>query len=517
MFKFKNFSDFWSQRVSEIGGKTCLTDGEVPGRKFTFAEMDDYSDRAAYFLRQEGINKGDRFLVMAQNCPEFFFLYLASLKMGSLIMPLSPLLTESEVIKTTNRFQPTLLFADEERLPIGKIIKEKNCLIKNVFTINVDKPGSFESILCSLGRVSISYEDIQLNDPGSMYSSSGTTGEPKGIPQSPLNLLTAAESLCRAYGFCETDTQMGILPVYHTALATYGFWPGVFAGSNFVLFRRFSRQRFWQQIEQHKIAFVEVVPTILSMLLNPPEDIRERNISCCKFIGCGSAPLSPFLWRRFEETFSVPIAQNYGLSETAPTHYNPPQPSVRKECSIGKALDMYEVKIVDDKDKEIPTGEIGELVMRGDSVINSYFNDPQETAAAFRDGWFYSGDVGYKDADGFFFLVGRKKEIIIRGGINIYPVEIDNVLMTHSAISEAASFGLPDALYGEEVYAAVSLKPKSSVTSKELLLFSRQNLAEHKCPKMIFITDKIPMTPSGKPLRKELSKSYAKKEYKEPR
>lgn len=509
---YRNFNEFWLEIVETYENNLCLVSGNNPDNKYTFERLNDYVDRTAYFLRGEGMKQGDRFIVLMENCIEFFFLYLASLKLGTLIVPVNPKLSENEIFAISDRFKPYLIFADADKLSFAKKCKDTRSYIRKSICIN-DKCGNnenecFPNILQSLSRVNISCEDVKLSDPGSLYCSSGTTGKPKGIPQSPLNLLTAAESLSRSYNFRSTDTQMGILPIYHTALVTYGFWPGIFAGSNFIIFNKFSKNRFWKDIENYKIAFVETVPTILSMLMNPPEDIKKYDLSHLKFIGSGSAPLSNNLWKSFEDTFGVRIANKYGLSETEPTHFNPPCPEIRKEGSIGKALDMCDVRIFDENDNEKRPGEVGELVMRGNNIINGYFQDTEETRKSFRNGWFYSGDLGYKDGDGFFFLVGRKKEIIIRGGINIYPPEVDNVLSSHPDVIEAVSFGLPDEIYGEEVYAAVVLKPESSVHEEEFISYSKERLALYKCPKNIFFAAHIPKTASGKPLRRELSKMY---------
>lgn len=509
---YRNFNEFWSGRVEKFGDAPCLTDGENSEKILSFAQVNDYTNRTAYLLREEGLECGNRFMVLAENCLGFFFLYLASLKLGTLIMPVTPTLSEDEISAIMDRFEPVLIFADENRMNLARRCLNSKKYIKKLFCIGWADPKCEEesliNVLSSLSDTNVSYDDVKLSDPGSLYCSSGTTGKPKAIPQSPLNLLTAAESLHRAYGFGHQDTQMGILPVYHTALVTYGFWPGVFAGSNFVLFKKFSRSRFWKDLERYDIAFAETVPTILAMLLNPPEDIRQYDLSRLKFIGSGSAPLPNSLWKEFEETFGIRIANKYGLSETAPTHFNPPTPEFRKEGSIGRALDMCDVQVFDDNNREKAVGKVGEFVMRGDNVVKGYFQDPKETAAAFRDGWFHSGDIGYKDDDGFFFIVGRKKEIIIRGGVNIYPVEIDNILTSHPDVVEAVSFGLPDKFYGEEVCAVVRLKPECKTDTTGLLSYCQLHLAMHKCPKQIFVAESIPKTASGKPLRKTLTKMY---------
>ena len=506
--QYKNFNNFWLDVVEAYGDRICLIDGEKPDFRLTFADVNDYTDRVAALLQSQGIQHGDRFAVLTENCIEFMLLYLASMKMGSLIVPITPSYSELEIHAILDRFCPKLLFTDNDRIQKAIHCAEKSNCVQNWIPFSQFDPSQTSLIdkISGIDPEKMDYNHVRLSDPGSLYCSSGTTGNPKGIPQSPLNLLTAAESLRRAYGFGSDDTQMGILPVYHTALVTYGFWPGVFAGSAFVLCRRFSRRRFWKDIETQRIAFVETVPTVLSMLLNPAEDIRGYDLSSLKFIGSGSAPLTPTLQKRFEDTFNVSIANKYGLSETEPTHFNPPDPRMRKEGSIGKALDMCRVKVVNENRDELPDGEIGELIFQGRNVVIQYYKDEIETRRAFKEGWFHSGDLGFKTKDGFFYLVGRIKEIIIRGGVNIFPPEIDNLLSTHPKVIEAVTFGMPDDVYGEEVYAAVKIRSDNGIRPSDIINYCEGKLSYHKCPKQIFFMETIPQTASGKPLRRELSR-----------
>ena len=505
---YQNFHSFWLDVVEAYGEKICLIDGENPELQLTFSDVNEYTDKTAAFLCNQGLQHGDRFAVLTENCIEFMLLYLASMKMGTLIVPITPSYSEPEIQSILDRFRPKVLFADNERVGKANHCAESSRWVQNWIpfgSVEPCQPNLLEKI-SGIDLEHVTYDHVRLSDPGSLYCSSGTTGKPKGIPQSPLNLLTAAESLRRAYGFGTDDTQMGILPVYHTALVTYGFWPGVFAGSRFVLCRRFSRRRFWKDIEAHSVAFVETVPTILSMLLNPAEDIKEYDLSCLKFVGSGSAPLSPALHNRFEQTFRIRIANKYGLSETEPTHFNPPDPFQREENSIGKALDMCEVRIVDETGKAVSDGEIGELAFKGRNVVIGYFEDDAETQRSFRDGWFHSGDLGYRTEAGFYYLVGRKKEVIIRGGVNIFPPEIDNVLSTHPKVVEAVTFGMPDDVYGEEVYAAVKIRTRNGLKPYDVIDYCKAKLSLQKCPKQIFFMETIPQTASGKPLRRELSR-----------
>jgi len=503
------FHDFFERRASECGNNLCLTDGET-GKSYTFESLNRRVNQACNLLLELGLNTGDKFATFMTNSIEFIVMYLASMKVGTLIVPLAVDMPQMKIERMFNELKIKIAITDKIRFKPLDAIRNRLNSLQEIFTIKYDNKNDLNNALSKMPEDIDNVSVSTLSTPGSLYFSSGTTGTPKGIPQSPKNLLVAAENLAAAYGFGVADTQMGILPNYHTALVTYGFWPGFCVGSNFVLFEKFSRTNFWKNIEKYRVAFVEVVPTIISMIMNPPEDISKYNISSIKFIGSGSAPLSPDLQRRFEDTFGVLIANKYGLSETEPTHFNPPQRELRKEGSIGKPLPMCEVRIVKEDGTLCISNEIGEIIMRGENVVSGYYKDSTATADAFRNGWFYTGDLGYFDKDGFYFLVDRKKDIIKRGGAIVFPNEIDQLLLSHPKVVEATAFGVPDEIYGEILKACIVLKQGSKVTPDELIEYCRQRLEGYKCPSEVYIIKEIPKTHSGKLLRRELKEMFLK-------
>lgn len=512
--QFKNFHKYLEALAEIFTDRICLTNGEDPKISYSYAQLNLKVNQTVSLLEKLGIAKGDRFATLMMNCPEFFLLYLASMKMGSLIMPLIADLPLEEVTSIIRKFEAKALFVDTERVEIAIEVKDKTeNILREIFALHSPPDGSIQNFHSALVNNSESPShhlwQVEMEDPCSLYFSSGTTGKPKGIPQSPKNLLIAAAALADIQGFDKDDVHMGVLPIYHTALATYGFWPSICAGSNFVLFKKFSKTNFWRNIEKFQITSVEAVPSILAMLLNSPEDISKYNLSKLKFIGSNSAPLSIGLQNQFEKTFKIAVSNKYGLSETAPTHFNPSQPHLRKEGAIGKCLPMCIAKIFDEYENELAPKEIGEIVIRGENVISGYYKDPEANQGAFRNGWFHTGDLGYVDEDGFFFLVDRKKDMIIRGGAKIYPNEIDKVLFSLPSITEAVAFGVPDKIYGEEARACVVLEKGSALTEEEIIKYCQRYLPEYKCPRRIYFVDSIPKTASGKALRRELSRSIA--------
>ena len=249
---------------------------------------------------------------------------------------------------------------------------------------------------------------------------------------------------------------------------------------------------------------------MLSMLLNNypngmPEGLKTDQL---RFAMCGSAPVPAEVMKRFEETFNCPVIEGYGLSEsTCRSTFNPPDER-RRPGSCGLPIGN-EMKVIDDDDNEVSDGELGEIVLRGENILKGYFRNPEATEQAFRNGWFHTGDIGYRDKDGFFFIVDRKSDMIIRGGENIYPREIDEVLYRHPAVAAAATIGVPDPLYGEEVAAFIVLKDGMKVDEQELISHCQAELADYKCPKSIRIVAEIPKGPTGKLLKRELARMYA--------
>jgi long-chain acyl-CoA synthetase len=284
----------------------------------------------------------------------------------------------------------------------------------------------------------------------------------------------------------------------------------LYAGGSTVISPKFSAKRFWNMISDYGITSFGSVATMLSMLLKTypegvPEGLRTAQL---RFAMCGSAPVPAEVMKTFEDTFHCPVVEGYGLSEsTCRSTFNPPDER-RRPGSCGLPIGN-EMKVFDDEDHEVADGELGEIVMRGENILKGYYKNPEATANAFRNGWFHTGDVGYRDSEGFFFIVDRKTDMIIRGGENIYPREIDEVLYQHPAVAAAATIGVPDELYGEEVAAFVVLKDGLQVTEEDLINYCAENLADYKCPKSIRIVKDIPKGPTGKLLKRELARIYS--------
>jgi len=505
---FKNFNDFWLDRVRLFNEQPCLIDGERPGTIYSYRQLNDLIDRAAVLLTEFGLRSGDRFGLITRNRPEFFFLYLASLKLGTLIMPLVPDSPPELIRDLIVNFDIHLLFFG---IPEVQSVRRAQTLM----TLHSLTLFALDDLLTRLNQIRPNphlYDRTRLDTPGSLYFSSGTTGSPKGIPQSPKNILASALVLGRAYRFTAADTQMGIMPCYHTALATCGFFPGLTVGSAFVLYGRFHRQTFWKNLATSGASFVNLVPTILSILLTESEEVTLPDLPRLKFIGSASAPLAAALQERFESRFGVRVSNQHGLSETGALFFNPAEPERRRIGAIGLSTGApVESRLVTSTGAEARPDEVGEIVVRGPNVIDGYFRNEAETTLAWRDGWFYTGDLAYQADNGFYFMVGRSKEMINRGGAKIFPLEVDNLILKLApAVSGVATVGVPDSFYGEDIVTFVVAPESGKPLAEKIKAYCAARLPPYKCPREIIFIDAIPQTASGKIFRRQLVAEYKK-------
>jgi long-chain acyl-CoA synthetase len=318
-------------------------------------------------------------------------------------------------------------------------------------------------------------------------------------------VLANAKQISEWLGFGQKDRLLSVMPLFHMNAVSVTTMAALYAGGSTVVTPKFSASRFWQIISDYQITSFGSVATMLSMLLSTypkgmPEGLRTDQL---RFAMCGSAPVPAEVLKRFEETFHCLVIEGYGLSEsTCRSTFNPPDDRRRPgSCGLPIGNDM---SVVDEEDREVRDGTLGEIVLRGDNVLKGYYKNPDATATAFRNGWFHTGDIGYRDGDGFYYIVDRKSDMIIRGGENIYPREIDEVLYQHTAVAAAAVVGVPDKLYGEEVAAFVVLKEGVDASEQQLIDFCRARLADYKCPKTVRFVKDIPKGPTGKLLKREL-------------
>ena len=498
-----NLRELLRQRAAATPEKVFLF-SEADGRRYSYAEFESAVLRCAAMLAGQGIRKGDVVSLLLPNSAEYIIGYFACWSLGALAGPVNSLLKAEEIAYVMSNSEAKAVLVHSDFLPIIESIRSNLPNLSAVIRFDDEAETTKQS--------AVDLPDIELtsDDDAIIIYTSGTTGKPKGCLLTHGNVIANARQISEWLNFTPQDRLLTIMPLFHMNAVSVTTMSALYAGGSTVVSPKFSASRFWQIISDYQITSFGSVATMLSMLLsNYPDGVPEGlHTEQLRFAMCGSAPVPAETLKRFEETFNCLVIEGYGLSEsTCRSTFNPPDQR-RRAGSCGIPIGN-EMKVVDDEDNEVPYGQLGEIVLRGENILKGYYKNEAATAAAFRNGWFHTGDIGYRDAEGFYYIVDRKSDMIIRGGENIYPREIDEVLYQHPAVAAAATIGVPDSLYGEEVAAFVVLKDSNSCDAEELINFCRLHLADFKCPKSIRIVDEIPKGPTGKLLKRELAKEFA--------
>jgi long-chain acyl-CoA synthetase len=439
---------------------------------------------------------------------EYIIAYFACFKLGALAGPVNSLLKPQEVAFVIGDSEAKALLVHSEFQPQIELIREQLPDLRAVIEFDDEAKATKEFADTNADDVLPAIE-IKSDDEAIIIYTSGTTGKPKGCLLTHGNVIANARQITDWLGFGASDCLLTIMPLFHMNAVSVTTMTPLYAGASSVVSPRFSASRFWKIVSDYGVTSFGSVATMLSMLLatypeGVPAGLKTEQL---RFAMCGSAPVPAEVLKRFEETFKCLVIEGYGLSEsTCRSTFNPPD-ARRRPGSCGIPIGN-EMRVVDDDDREVPDGSLGEIVMRGENILKGYYKNADATARAFRNGWFHTGDVGYRDADGFFYIVDRKTGMIIRGGENIYPREIDEVLFQHEAVAAAATIGVPDALYGEEVVAFIVLREGATVSEDEMLDYCRERLADYKCPKSVRFVADIPKGPTGKLLKRELARQF---------
>jgi len=503
---FQNLRELLEQRAAHSPEKVFLF-SEADGRRFTYREFDAAVNRAANMLAARGAGRGDVVSLLLPNGAEYVIAYFACFKLGALAGPVNSLLKPEEMAYVVGNSEAKLLLYHTQFAAQVALMREGVGTLREAVPFD-DEAAAADDYASEPGAWGA--EPLGADDEAIIIYTSGTTGKPKGCLLTHRNLLANARQIVGWLDFDADDRLLTVMPLFHMNAVSVTTVSALYAGGSTVVTPRFSASRFWQIVSDYEVTSFGSVATMLSMLLaNFPEGVPAGlSAGRLRFAMCGSAPVPAEVLRRFEQTFGCLVVEGYGLSEsTCRSTFNPPDER-RRPGSCGMAIGN-EMRVVDEEDRELPDGEAGEIVMRGENVFKGYFKNDEATARAFRGGWFHTGDVGFRDAEGFFHIIDRKSDMIIRGGENIYPREIDELLYRHPAVAEAAAFGVPDPLYGEEVAAFVVLKEGRRATGEEIAAYCREHLADFKCPKTVRVVGSLPKGPTGKVLKRELARLYA--------
>ncbi len=466
--------------------------------RLTYARLAQACGGVATQLQRHGVGPGDTVsLVMPNGCVTLEVL-LGAMAAGCTVNPVNLLSQAEQMAYVLEHSDCKLVFTAPEWT--ARVRELLTGIARPVALLEADPEGTgFRLPGASLPPYEPKADDLALL----MYTS-GTTGRPKGVMLTQGNLAANARAIATEHALAPQDRVLGVLPLYHINAFAVTMLAPLASGGSVAVAPRFSAQRFWDQAIESRCTWLNVVPTIIAFLLEggqPPRDMLSR----IRFCRSASAALSPAHLRAFERRFGVGVIETMGLTETvAPSFSNPLDPAQRRLGSVGRASGG-QAGVIDAEGRPVPDGTTGEIVVRGPHVMRGYYKNPDATAAAFTpDGWLRTGDLGHRDADGFFFVTGRIKELIIKGGENIAPREIDEVLLRHAAVLDAAATGMPDETYGQEILVAVVLREGRKADEAALRAFCEQHLGRYKTPKRFLFLPELPRGPSGKVQRLKL-------------
>jgi acyl-CoA synthetase (AMP-forming)/AMP-acid ligase II len=493
------------------------------GKKYTFAELSERVNRLANALLGLGIEKGNVVAILEVNCNQYMEVYYAGAKTGAIFVPLNFRAKKDELVHMLNNSEANVLFVGERYVDQVNSMRPELPLIKHYISIESKQDGMFyyEELLASASAEEV-FSDIADDDTTILMYTAGTTGLPKGVPL-PHNSFSVYMLQNVNPADPDTDeTNLLTVPLYHVAgiqamlAATYG-------GRTLAMMRQFDVDEWLETVQREKANRAMLVPTMLKRVIDHP-DFDKYDLSSLKVITYGAAPM-PFevIKKAIEVLPGVNFINAFGQTETASTITTlGPQDHIiegteeekekklrRLTSSIGRPMSDIEMKIIDEAGNELPLGELGEIVARGPRLMSGYWKDAEKTAKTMtKDGWLHTGDMGYRDEEGYFYLAGRGDDLIIRGGENISPVEVENALYAHPAVEEAAVIGIPDPEWGEDPRAIVVLKKGMAATAEELMEFCRQRLSSFKRPRSVVFVDELPRTSTGKVLKRVLREQY---------
>ncbi|MFJ7932803.1 fatty acid--CoA ligase family protein [Sporosarcina sp. NPDC096371] len=488
------------------------------GQETSYAEFDESVSKFASALQSLGIEQGDNVAFLLGNTPHFLISLYATMRIGATAVPINPIYTPDEISYILHNSDAKAVIALDLLLPfveqaagafptvqhyvICETVPETPVKMAALPEAVKMKVHSFAQLM-SGGKPRVKPVAMDESETAVILYTSGTTGQPKGAMLTHGNLYSNARDVADYLGYSESDRIVATLPVFHVFALTVVVNAPLVKGATILLVPRFSPADVFQIVKERQATIFAAVPTMYNFLYQHP-DSDPTDFKSIRTAISGGASLPVALLHNFEEKFDVRISEGYGLSEASPVTCFNPLDRDRIPGSIGTNIVNVENKVVNELGDEVPDGEVGELIVRGPNVMKGYYKMPEETEAAIRDGWLYTGDMAKRDENGYFYIVDRKKDLVIVGGYNVYPREVEEVLFTHPDIIEAAVVGLPDPDFGEAVHAFVVLKEASLATATSITAYCTERLAKYKVPKCIEFLDELPKNTTGKILRRSL-------------
>jgi long-chain acyl-CoA synthetase len=494
------------QQAKALGDKTYLLFEED---EYSYRHMYEVSARVAANLAKRGVGNEEKIVVLMGNCVEFLYLFFGAGRIGAVIVPVNPTLKPDEIAYIANNADATTLVTIPELAPLLPMVKSALPKIKHVFVLGAqacDGAEPFSTLLEPVEEVPpiVATED---SDAALIYTS-GTTGMPKGVVLTHKNYVWNARMMRDSNNILATDRFMCILPVFHVNAQVVTLLTPWMAGGDVFLMGRFNVMAILPMIEKYKINIMSAVPTIYSVLCSLPR-AGEYDLSSMRFFVSGAAPMPEETYKATQRVLKRPLIMGYGLSEatcaSAVASFSHPI----KWNSVGPALRYTGIRIVDKNGRDVPPGEVGEILVSGPAVMKCYYKNPEATAEALKDGWLRTGDLGRLDEYGYLYIVGRLKDMIIRGGQNIYPAQIESVLSKMPGVEEVCVVGVEEARWGQEVLAVIKPAAGAALAEKDALEFCKEHLAPYKCPQYVRFVEDIPKTATGKIKKNVVAEQFA--------
>ena len=494
---------------------------EFLGKQTSYGEFDGAVARFAYALQEHGVKRGDHVALLVGNTPHFLVTMYAAWRIGAVVVPVNPIYTANEIAYIVQNSDATVMVALDQLFPL---FQQRQVLFPKVETLIVcetdgastkqctqleDRAYFFNDLMKMDGAVT-ELVDVDKDETAVILYTSGTSGQPKGAMLTHENVYSNARDIGVYLKMIPEDRVIATLPIFHVFALTVVVNAPLLKGATIILVPKFSPKEIFCIIREEKATVFAGVPTMYNFLYQYEEGTKEDYESIRLSIS-GGASLPVALLHNFEKKFDTRISEGYGLSEASPVTCFNPIDRERVPGSIGLSIVNVENKVVDHAGNEVPKGEVGELIVRGPNVMKGYYKMPEETAIALRDGWLYTGDMAREDEDGYFYIVDRKKDMIIVGGFNVYPREVEEVLYEHPEVVECAVIGVPDEDFGEQVQAYVVVKQGSDLNEEDLLAYCQQHLVKYKVPSVIHFSEELPKNATGKILRRSLRDRVVKR------
>ena len=492
--------DWLGRRALLTPHKIALVDAAT-GVRYSYSDLNERAARVAWLLRGElGVRPGDRVAMLATNRVEYLDLLFACGKLGAILVPLNWRLALPELEYILGDCSPRALVYASGYAPVVADLRPGLNIPHYTPIDGADSPASIAAALAEIGETPEIASEVDLEDAALILYTSGTTGRPKGAILSQRMLVWNSINTIVGWELSAQDVTITHTPFFHSGGINVLTLPLIHCGGTIVLMESFDSLRCLELTASERVTVLFAVPTMFQMLLEAP-NFAQTDFSSVRFFISGGAPCPVPLIGAYQER-GVPFRQGYGLTEVGPNCFTlQPDDAVRKAGSVGFPNFHIDARIVDDHDQDLPPGAVGELILRGPAVCSGYWNKPEATAAALRDGWFHTGDLVRRDEEGYYYIVDRKKDMFISGGENVYPAEVEEVLYAHPAVREVVVIGVPDRQWGEVGRAVVTLRPGHQVSAAELIAFCQGRLARYKIPKSVVFEDELPHNASGKVLK----------------